>query len=382
MVDFGDSPPSLIRTNIEFKAYCSSLDRARAICAALGATPARTIVQRDVYFPTQRGRLKLRSNDDSDHALIHYHRLDQPLPKPSEFEKLPLGQEGLAVIGMLRNAIGSTIEIVKQREVHKWNGVLVNLDTVEGLGTFLEVEVVVATASDQEKSYQVADMLAQKLGLTPADLVPWSYAELKVMHEASGRWRPALPSGPHIFLLDGASCTGKTTLATRLSDRKNLNLQLVPRYSTRKPRGDKSAEPEYLFVSHREFRRLASEGAFIEYRDFHFGMSYGLPWEQTFAPLALGQRVIGIIDLGNVRHVKDVLPEAVTILITAPEHVLRQRLIARGYNREIEINERLENARRVAAYRPFYDHIVENGDRELEAAENHLADIIASYDER
>ncbi|HEU4370721.1 MAG TPA: CYTH domain-containing protein [Methylomirabilota bacterium] len=377
----GESHPSLTRTNIEFKAYCGSLERARAACAELGTTPARTVMQRDVYFPVRSGRLKLRSTDDSEHALIHYDRLDQPLPKPSDFEVLPLGHEGLAVVGLLRKALGSTVEIVKRREVHQWRGALVNLDTVEGLGTFVEVEVDVATASGPDKAHQLADVLAQKLGLTPADLVPWSYAELKVMHEASSRWRPTLPSGRHIFLLDGASCTGKTSLATRLADRKNLDLDLVPRYSTRRPRGDRSAEPEYLFVSPHEFRRLAGEGAFIEYRDFQFGMSYGLPWEQTFAPIKLGRRVIGIIDLGNVRHVKDVLPEAVTILITAPEHVLRQRLIARGYNRELEINERLENARRVAAYRPFYDHIVENGERELEAAENHLAEIIASYDE-
>jgi guanylate kinase len=253
---------------------------------------------------------------------------------------------------------------------------------VEGLGTFVEVEVDVAAVSDLDKAQQVAELLVRKFGFTPADLVPWSYAELKVMHEAAGRWRPMLPSGTHIFLLDGASCTGKTTLATRLAGRKRLHLELVPRYSTRQPRGATGAEPEYLFVSPQEFRRLAGEGAFIEYRDFQFGMSYGLPWAQTIAPIRLGRRVIGIIDLGNVRHVKEVLPEAVTILITAPEHVLRQRLIARGYNREAEINERLENARRVAAYRPFYDHVVENGERELEAAENHLADIIASYDGR
>ena len=361
-------------TNLEFKAYCADLDRAHAVCRSLGAELIREHDQVDTYFAIHEGRLKLRESNRDGTSLIHYRRLDTPLPKESDFEIVPVADDQRKIVDVLRRAIGTSVIVSKHRATYRLDHTLVNLDTVDDLGTFIEVEVDAATEASPG---DVVRRLELAFGLTPADLVPWSYADLKVMQEASRKWRPRLPSKPPIFLLDGASCTGKTTLATRLSQRPDLRLSLVPRYSTRKPRGGPGVEPEYIFVSSQEFRGLAMAGAFIEYRDFMFGMSYGLPWEQTISPVLRGERAIGIIDLGNVRHVKSVLPEAITILIEAGPDTLRRRLLARGYSRREEIEERLENARKVKFYEGFYDHVVPNDEGMLEQAEEQIAAIIA-----
>ena len=371
-----------MKTNIEFKARCEDIGLARELCRARNADLIRQNDQSDSYFALSRGRLKLRENLPGGRSLIYYDRLDSPLPRESEFEIVSVDDSSVPVVEMFKKVIGLRVVIAKKRETYRFDSAIVNLDDVAGLGQFIEVEVEVERPGDIERATRYADDLLTYFHLTPADLIPWSYADLSMMYKTAHEWRNKLGPNPPVFLLDGASCTGKTTLATLLARRSSLDIQLVPRYSTRKPRGDRSAEPEYVFVSAEQFKALATEGQFIEYRDFKFGMSYGLPWRETVEAVARGARALGIIDLGNVRHVKSVLPEATTILITAPEPTLRKRLRNRGYNAEHEIKERLENARKVRYYTQFYDHVIENGEGMLENAEEAIATIMRDHPSR
>jgi guanylate kinase len=214
-----------------------------------------------------------------------------------------------------------------------------------------------------------------------ADTVPWPPDEWRAMQAQASiwraRWRERADAGT-LFLLDGASCSGKSTLVDRLAADPTLPIELVPRCSTRERRSDDRPRREYVFVSRDQFVELARTGGFIEYRDFQFGMSYGLPWAEAFAPLLKGRHGLAVINLGNVRHVKALLPEAVTILVDAPLATIRQRLIARGLNTQEQIDERLTNAARVELYRPFYDHVVRNDDGTLTTAQEVLRTLILS----
>ena len=200
------------------------------------------------------------------------------------------------------------------------------------------------------------------------------------MQQEGLAWRAKLrarPGGGTLFLLDGASCSGKSTLVDRLTAGPG-SVDLVPRYSTRERRQDDQRRREYIFVSPDSFRSSAEAGAFIEYRDFLFGMSYGLPWAEAFAPLLEGRPALGVINLGNVEHVKTLVPEAVTILVDASLDTIRRRLIARGLNTTEQIDERLSNAARVENFRGFYDHVVTNEEGGLDQAEARLRGLIAS----
>jgi len=201
------------------------------------------------------------------------------------------------------------------------------------------------------------------------------------MQDEARVWRSRLhakqPAGVGtLFLLDGASCSGKSTLVDRLTDGDFL--ELVPRYSTRERRTDDQRRREYIFVSHDAFRERAAAGGFIEYKDFQFGMSYGLPWAEAFSPLLEGQSALGVINLGNVEYVKALLPEAVTILVDASLDTIRRRLIARGVNTQEQIDERLSNAARVQHYRKFYDYVVTNEEGVLNEAEAFLRGVVVS----
>jgi guanylate kinase len=211
-------------------------------------------------------------------------------------------------------------------------------------------------------------------------MVPWPEAEWRAMLQEGLAWRAKLrarPGAGTLFLLDGASCSGKSTLVDRLSNGPGA-IELVPRYSTRERRQDDQRRREYIFVAPESFRARAEAGAFIEYRDFLFGMSYGLPWAEAFGPLLEGLPALGVINLGNVEHVKTLVPEAVTILVDASLDTIRHRLVARGVNTSEQIEERLTNAARVQDFRKFYDHVVTNEEGGLAAAEATLRGLIAA----
>ncbi len=213
-------------------------------------------------------------------------------------------------------------------------------------------------------------------------MIPWPDAEWRAMQDEARIWRAKLHARQSqgagtLFLLDGASCSGKSTLVDRLTTDPGF-LELVPRYSTRPRRVDDQRRREYIFISHDEFRERAKAGAFIEYRDFQFGMSYGMPWAEAFTPLLAGRAALGVINLGNVEYVKALVPEAVTILVDASLETIRRRLIARGVNTPEQIDERLANAARVQHYRKFYDYVVTNEEGVLNEAEAFLRNLVAS----
>lgn len=371
-----------MKKNVELKAYCSDPEEVRAICSSLGARLIRRHKQTDTYFSVSTGRLKLRQSDINGSSFIYYNRLDHPNPRESSFEIVPISYDATSLLELLAKAIGIRTTIYKQRDTYEFESSLINVDYVEGLGDFIEIEVDVERAGSPIKAFQFAEKLKGFFKISQSELIPWSYAELKVMYETSSRWRAKLHSANNvgtIFLLDGGSCSGKTTLAHRLVRDTDFHLEFVLRYCTRKPREGGTTESEYIFVSRKKFSDLAASGAFIEYRDFKFGMSYGFPWKEATSPLLMGINAIGIIDLGSVSHVKKVFPEAVTILVNTSVETIRNRLVRRGFNNEDEIEERLENARSVDSYKEFYDYVVENDEGMLNQAELSIKQIIRSH---
>src|SRR5262249_22292581 len=94
--------------------------------------------------------------------------------------------------------------------------------------------------------------LRERFEVRAADALPWPCADLVAMHRRARRERRRLAGAPHpgrLVLLDGASGSGKTTIArvlTRPGTASN-GPALVPRFSTRRPRPGQD-DGEYVFV--------------------------------------------------------------------------------------------------------------------------------------
>jgi predicted adenylyl cyclase CyaB len=163
------------RRNIEFKAPDPEPARSLAVCVSLGADDRGVLCQTDTYFSVPHGRLKLRE-EGRDAWLIYYERRDQAAARESRYNILPVGEPD-QLRDVLSAALGIRIVVEKERRLFLWKSVRIHLDTVTGLGTFIEVEAVAAAQSDLTAEHHHTQELQTALGIQDDDIVDWGYAD-------------------------------------------------------------------------------------------------------------------------------------------------------------------------------------------------------------
>ena len=150
-----------------------------------------------------------------------------------------------------------------------------------------------------------------------------------------------LMAGRLIYLI-GPSGSGKDSLLdaarTRLAER---GCRVVRRVITRSAEAVGEAA---LGVSEQQFSEMEAQGAFA--LSWHAnGLSYGIPREIDDW-LAAGQDVLINGSRGHLQNTRQRYPNALVLLLTVDQAVLRQRLLERRRESPIEIDQRLaRNAR-------------------------------------
>jgi predicted adenylyl cyclase CyaB len=180
LANFEAAPPeemTSVPKNIEIKAVDRDPGRTRVVAAELARSDGRVLHQEDVFFPVGAGRLKLRILSDTCGELIFYDRPDTAEPKPSEYVIYET-QHPLKLRHLLGTALGETVVVKKTRHVYLVGQTRIHLDDVEGLGSFLELEVVLRPGQDPSEGRAIAQELMEALGVTARDLVPCAYADL------------------------------------------------------------------------------------------------------------------------------------------------------------------------------------------------------------
>lgn len=163
--------------NIEIKARLSDRAGVEAKAAAMAQHGPELIAQDDTFFATARGRLKLRTFVDGHGELIFYQRPDHTGPKTS-FYLLSSTPEPDILRESLTLAWGQTGRVQKLRTLYLVGRTRVHLDEVQGLGDWLELEVVLQENEPEEAGVQEAHALMAKLGLSHEDLVQGAYVDL------------------------------------------------------------------------------------------------------------------------------------------------------------------------------------------------------------
>jgi guanylate kinase len=169
-----------------------------------------------------------------------------------------------------------------------------------------------------------------------------------------------------VFVLTGTSGEGKSTLAKMLVERVD-GLELAVSATTRPRRPGEEHGRDYWFLSDAEFDRKLEEGDFVEWVELPWGEGYrsGTLWSELDRIVAEGRSPVLEIETGGALAVRDRIPAAVTIFVTAPSRDERERrLRLRATESEGEIDERLDIAERQLALAPEFDHTVVNDDRE------------------
>lgn len=365
----------IYKNNFELKAHME-VGFAINICSSIGAKFKYETQQTDTFYITREGRLKKREYDNMS-FLIYYNRLASPNFRESSYLKEDISNN-INIGEILDKSFGTYATVKKTRRVYMLESTIINIDKVDDLGEFIEFEIQL-NDNNKQNHKDLSVSLLETFGINPEEIVPFSYADLLLIQKQSKIMRDAYlakKDNGKIILVDGVSCSGKTSITQTILDDVSLNIKHIPRYTTRSKRLGVKTEDEYVFVSREDFLRLVYSGSFIEYRDFDFGMSYGLPWKETVAYSANHSNCLGVINLGNAQFIKKVFPEAILVLIDAPINVIKQRLIDRKKNTPEQINERLNNAKTIDYYKKSYDYIINNDNGMLDKSISQLKEIV------
>lgn len=171
---------AVMSRNIELKARCADLAAARHAAGELGAEFVGVLEQCDTYFVVPRGRLKLREIAGQGAELIYYERADNTAARRSEY-RLVRVDDAAAMRDALSAALGMRGQVRKRRELWIWRHVRIHLDTVDGLGTFIEFEAVMMPGEADEVGHRKLAELRAALGVADGDLVGVSYSDLLVI---------------------------------------------------------------------------------------------------------------------------------------------------------------------------------------------------------
>lgn len=163
-------------SNIEIKAHARNFDEIKSRAETLSDMPVQVIPQEDTFFNTPQGRLKLRVL--ADHAqLIYYTRPDQEGPKRSDYH-ITRSNDPENLKRVLELAYGVRGVVKKTRYLYLVGQTRVHLDDVEGLGQFMELEVVLADGQGDAEGQAIAEGLMASLGVERSDLIDGAYMDL------------------------------------------------------------------------------------------------------------------------------------------------------------------------------------------------------------
>ncbi len=163
--------------NIEIKARVRNFADLRRGAEALSDTPAQVIPQEDTFFHVPKGRLKLRKLAPERGQLVYYERTDASGPKRSDYI-LADTSDPSALKAALTAALGVRGVVRKKRTLYLVGQTRLHLDEVEGLGEFVELEVVMHPEQSDAEGQAIARDLMSRLGVREEDLLEGAYMDL------------------------------------------------------------------------------------------------------------------------------------------------------------------------------------------------------------
>jgi len=184
-----------LNRNVEIKARSSDRDRQIEKAARISDAPPQVIDQEDTFFPSENGRLKMRRFGDGTFGsgacgdrpgeVIYYERANATGPKESRYLVCAV-PEASRLSEVLRAALGTRGVVRKKRTLFLVGKTRIHFDEVEGLGNFIELEVVLDPGQTESEGMAVARGLMKALGIREHDLVDRSYVDLL------GGWVPGI----------------------------------------------------------------------------------------------------------------------------------------------------------------------------------------------
>ncbi len=144
--------------NLEIKVPYKNLSKLNTGLTAIKAKFIKVLVQKDTYYKAEKGLLKLRVDGDKT-ELIYYNRNENNAKRWSEYYLLQISDPKPEQF--FPHFYQIEVIVKKRRKLFMYKNTRIHLDTVQGLGTFVELESVVTTtrkAAEKEFKFVVENL--------------------------------------------------------------------------------------------------------------------------------------------------------------------------------------------------------------------------------
>ncbi len=183
------------------------------------------------------------------------------------------------------------------------------------------------------------------------------------------------PDQGALFIVTGASGTGKTTLVKRALSTIS-NIQFSVSATTRKIREGEVNGRDYHFLDIPEFERRKDAGELLEWAQVYKNF-YGTLKAPVIEALNAGESILLEIDQQGAAQVKAQMPQAISIFILPPTMAsLESRLRGRNTDSDEIIARRLKEAQDQIDHCGSFDYLVINDD--LESASDQFMSILVA----
>ena len=186
---------------------------------------------------------------------------------------------------------------------------------------------------------------------------------------------------PILVVISGPSGVGKDATLQAMQQR-NTPFYFVVTATTRPRRPTETDGVDYHFVSMSDFAEMIDNGELLEYA-IVYGDYKGIPKKHVRSALASGKDVIMRIDVQGAASIRQLIPNVVTIFLTAEsEDELVRRLHERKTEDEDKLKMRVATARQELKRFVEFDYVVVNRENELDETVNQVISIITAEKSR
>ncbi len=163
--------------NVEIKALLRNRPGVEAAVRRLSTAGPELIQQEDVFFRCDAARLKLRMLDPTRGELIRYQRDNLAEARCSHYT-IARTSDPHILRDMLAATLGVTGVVVKTRTLYVIDQTRVHPEHVQGLGAYLELEVVLRPGQTEAEGKRIAEVLLKEFGIEKPELIGEAYADL------------------------------------------------------------------------------------------------------------------------------------------------------------------------------------------------------------
>lgn len=167
----------MMASNIEIKAVLRNRAAAERVAARLSRAAPKIFSQEDVFFKCDGARLKLRILAPDQGELIRYERADLAEARRSSY-LIARTADPTILLDILTATLSRTGVVRKLRTLYLVGQTRIHIDQVEGLGEFLELEVVLEPGQTDMEGGKIAAALLAEFGIEKEQIVAEAYVDL------------------------------------------------------------------------------------------------------------------------------------------------------------------------------------------------------------